>query len=288
MRPLLFCVFATLLLTPHLHAETGVDQEINALIIHTDEITLTNTARDILRILDAAQAGDIGAIDANAALFDVFVSDVAAASVIYWASIRKSQEEEGMSRQLTDLITNIADRTTVFTDFIAPKVSKSTDIETYLQQVSLLNRAILTHAGPLLADDPDIVAVFKRYQSLVGPLEQALGYVDYTTDRHGRAYWPRGDDAHSSYKYINLFRNSDAEQAKSLRFMDYFDGLPPSEQLAAFAWVYDASFESYLAVAPIQSDLPPWITSDALRQLHRTINDAIMAEFANDEMEMFQ
>jgi len=266
---------------------------IDVLITQTDETALANTARGIVGVYQAVSTGELHSSQANAELFRVISADVIAASAIYAVSDQAGQihSQSGkvlLSADTAGLITRVQHDTPDFSDKISSEVSDTISVVTYLKQMGGLNEGLLLKSPGVLSPDRSMVENFKSYQALVSPVERALGYTDYTASYERESYWPNGDYFQGNSNFINLYRGSDAEKEKSLKFMAFFDRLNPTEQLAAYAWVYDASFETYLTIGSVPSDLPPWITSESLRTLHRTINDAIMAEFEDRELEMMQ
>lgn len=293
MKSLRLSILAILLSTSHLYGETSMATTIDVLITQTDETALANTAQGIAGVYEAVSTGELHSSEANAELFRVISADVIAASAIYAVTeqagqIRTQSGDALLSAGTAGLIAQIQHDTPSFSDRIAPEVSENINAVTYLKQMGVVNGELLSRSPAVLSPDKSMVENFKSYQLLVSPIERALGYTDYNASFEREDYWPNGDYFQGNANFINLFRGSDAEKAKSLKFMAYFDGLSPTEQLVAYAWVYDADFETYLSIAPVLSDLPPWITSESLRTLHRTINDAIMAEFEDEELEMMQ
>lgn len=293
MRAIRYSFLTLFLSTSHLHGETVMNSAIDALTIRTDEVALAAMAKGIADVYEAVSAGTILASEGNAELFRVIASDPVAATVIYAGTNQSGQpasskREIQISTETAEMIVNIKQSTQSFTQKVVPFVSDETSVTTYLRQVSAINVGLLSRSPEVFNPNQGLIENFKSYQGLIGPIENALGFNDYTATYERDAFFPSPDYFHGSHNYVSLFRGTDAEKAKSQSFVSYFDSLSPTEQLAAYAWVYDADFEAYLTVAPVPSDLPAWINSDALRTLHGTVNSAIMTEFEEEELEMIQ
>jgi len=293
MKSFSLSIFAIIFSTSYLYGETNMAPANSALISQTDETALSNSAKEIVRAYEAVIEGELHSSEANVELYQLIASDVVAASIIYATTGQENQlSSEGgaplISSDTANLIAQIQRDTPHFADKIAASVWGDQNVASYLRQLGNINTELLSRSPSLIAPELTLVENFKSYQMLVSPIERALGYINYEATFERQDFWPNGDYFQGNAKFINLFRTSEAEKLKSLAFMAFFDSLPPNEQLAAYAWVYSASFETYLTVASVPSDLPPWITSENLRALHRNVNDSIMAEFEEKETEMMQ
>lgn len=293
MRMTCFSIFLTLFFSSNLYGEPTMNTAIDTLVFSTDAASLSNSAREITRVYDTALSGDISAIEANDQLFNVINSDPAASAAIYLAArqnlpLRAKDGGELMSVDTLDLVDAIRQKATHFSDVITPVVYGESNVDKYLKQMVSINIKLLSLDTNLISNKRALIDNFKQYQTIVGILEEELGYVDYDALHSAEYFWPNSDAYQGSYNFINLFRTSEADREKSQKFEALFETLSPNEQLAAYAWVYDANFETYLAVSALPSDLPPWITSRNLRELHRSINDTIMSEFQTKETDMYE
>lgn len=258
------------------------------LIMQTDTDGLHRAAERILQAFASSEAAEV---DPAAEIYEAVKADVAAATAIFATADPSGQVlggKEPVAADTAALIARIHNETSAFAQRIAPNVARDTPVDTYLVQIAAINTALLSGSAPLLSGETNTVDTFRQYRDVVNALKLPLGYVDFTASHDMQKYWPSAESYQGHYNFINLFRGSEPEREKSLRFMAFFDTLSPVAQSAAYAWIYDANFESYLSVAPVSDELPPWITSAALRALHASVNAAVMADFMQQEMEMLE
>ncbi|WP_395344320.1 hypothetical protein PN836_006000 [Ningiella sp. W23] len=263
---------------------------MNRFDFHIDIPKIENVAQNIQAVQQSAASKQSDGLAASRSLFDIFEQHSVESALIFTSHPETLQSIKDQKLETYQLIESIKRESIAMNENIAPMIFAETKASTYVQQFVALNKNFLAADHELFSNKDELLHDFRRFQSLVMPLKEALGYVDwsYSSDFSREDFWPNAEYFQGQYNYLNLFRASEPEKAKSITFNEVFDTLSEREQLAAYAWIYHASFEEFLAVSAIPNELPPWITSQALRDLHAKINNEYMSKFEAEEAEMLE
>lgn len=261
----------------------GFNFKVNASVVE-------DVALNIEQVLKATMSAEIDAFEANQRLYHIYANNAVESALVYSSDEQSLKSVQTTSNDTYQIINEIGQHSERFATKITPQIFNQVKVKLYIEQLRAINKTFLAADPNLFADEKTLVDDFMQYQLLIGPLERTLGFNDYSysADFDRSDFWPSAEYNQGAYKYINLFRGSKDEKVKSAIFSDAFNALSPREKYAAFAWVYNANFEEYLSVGALPNELPPWIDSQALSQMHKHINSAVMQKYEEKESDMLE
>lgn len=269
--------------------ETAMNNMERLLFSDINKTSLDAVRKDLDRVCLQVRGGQTPPLDANREIFAIFQKHPPEAVLLTYLSsdvlsenLLSDRNLPGETRAAYVAARKVGKSLAECGDMIAHDVSANTPAGRYLEQATDLNASLVARTG--LGDfDPGSVDDFRDFMVVASILQNAMGYKDYQASHPQDAYWPSGDYFKGRYNFIDLFRTSEAEQAKNRVLEATFGRLPGLDQALLYAWVYDVNFEEVFAGSEIPDDLPPWIENADLRELHQRMNHEIMAAFQKQE-----
>lgn len=293
MRKLFLSLFIAVFFLTTAEGEAQMNNFRERLFEQTDRKKINKVVDELIAFYNWAQSGDIAPDEVSEKLFTLIKSNVVEAALIFDSfdikigGIRTEHQKifpEDLYIKIRDQVKPLINTTS---NRITPTVFGASDPSIYLRYITEINAALFSK-GVLQFSKNNVVDIdeFLAFSYFTYVFADALGYhrPDMNFDR--TEYWPDQMDFKGQVDYIHFFRTSEIEKSKSNAFTHLFESLSYDEKVGAYAWVYYVSFEEFLVVGETPSDLPPWINSNALRALHKEINDQVMEDFRKEEEEM--